>query len=169
MNATVTPIKNGVAAKPASRMTLDNIKKGKVVAPLKVLAYGVEGVGKSTFAAHAPSPIFLNQERGTEELDVARLPEPTSWDEVLEALHLLETTPTAYKTLVVDPVNWLEPLAWDKTCKEHGWSNIEEPGYGKGYEAALDHWRVFVAQLDRIREVRGMHIVLLAHAQVKGF
>lgn len=167
-----TPTKNGAKPAPAAappRMTLANIRKGRIAAPLRVLLYGVEGVGKSTWASQAPSPVFLTQERGTEELDVARLPEPRTWSEVLEALRILETTPSDYKTLVVDVVNWLEPLAWNALCAQNGWSSIEEPGYGKGYDAAVDLWRGFVTQLDRIRDVRGMHVVLLAHAQVKSF
>ena len=169
----VTSIKNGAAPKalPAtpSRMTLGNIKRGRVDAPLRVLLYGVEGVGKSTFAMRAPSPIFLNQEKGTEELAVARFPEPETWTDVLDAIRALEATPSEYNTLVVDPVNWLEPLCWAHVCATHKWESIEEPGYGKGYDAALDEWRVFIASLDRLREVRGMHIILLAHAQVKSF
>lgn len=169
----VTSIKNGAAPKAlpatASRMTLGNIKKGRVDAPLRVLLYGVEGVGKSTFAMRAPSPIFLNQEKGTEELAVARFPEPETWTDVFDAIRVLEATPSEYKTLVIDPVNWLEPLCWAHVCTKNNWQTIEEPGYGKGYDAALDEWRVFIAALDRLRDARSMHIILLAHAQVKSF
>jgi len=167
----VTPIKNGAAPKTLtpSRMTLGNVKKGRVDAPLRVLLYGVEGVGKSTFAMRAPSPIFLNQEKGTEELSVARFPEPETWSDVLDAIRALEAAPSEYRTLVVDPVGWLEPLCWAHVCAKNNWKTIEEPGYGKGYDAALDEWRVFIAALDRLRETRGMNIILLAHAQVKAF
>jgi hypothetical protein len=171
----VTPIKNGAAPKPAlptstpSRMTLGNITKGRIDAPLRVLLYGVEGVGKSTFAMRAPSPIFLNQEKGTEELSVARFPEPQRWDDVLDGVRALEAEPSEYKTLVIDPVNWLEPLCWAKVCAKNGWQTIDEPGYGKGFDAALDEWRVFLSALDRLRHARGMHIILIAHAQVKSF
>jgi hypothetical protein len=165
MNATTT--KTPIAT-PA-RMLLSNVKKGRLAAPLRVLLYGVEGVGKSTFAMRAPAPIFLNQEKGTEELSVARFPEPRSWDDVLDAVRVLETAPSEYQTLVIDPVNWLEPLCWAKVCQKNGWESIEAPGYGKGYDAALDEWRVLVAALDRLRHVRGMHVILLAHAQVKAF
>src|SRR5579871_2912516 len=103
MNANVTPIKNGVATKAPSRMSLANVRKGILAAPLRVLLYGVEGVGKSTFAMRAPAPIFLGKENGTEELPVARLPEPQTWDEVLEGIALLQNSDTEYKTLVIDP------------------------------------------------------------------
>ena len=150
-------------------MTLSNIRKGLLKAPLRILVYGVEGVGKSSFAKDAEAPIFLGKENGTEELDVHRLPEPSTWSEVFEATAFLQHNDTPYKTLVIDPVNFLEPLCWAKVCVDNGWSSIDQTGYGKGYDAALDEWRRFVVALDRLREVRSMNIVLVAHAQVKGF
>ncbi len=156
-------------SKSGRRMTLTNVRAGRLHAPLRVLLYGVEGVGKSTWASRAPSPIFINQEMGTEELDVARFPEPHSWDDVLDAIRALEAAPSEYRTLVIDVINWLEPLCWKHVCAKNKWDSIEEPGYGKGYDAALDEWRAFVAALDRLRDARGMNIILLAHAQVKAF
>ncbi len=41
-------------------------------------------------------------------------------------------------------------------------------GFGKGYAAALDEWRKFLAQLERLR-AKGMHVVLLAHTHLKTF
>lgn len=150
------------------RLTLASVKTGKLDVPLRILGYGPEGVGKSTFASHAPSPIFLGAENGTEALDIARFPEPETWDDALACLDLLEKESHAYKTIVVDPINWLEPLVFAKVTG--GTKSIEEygGGFGKGYTAAVDQWRVFVAALERLWS-RGMHVVLLAHAQVKSF
>lgn len=153
----------------ASRVTLAGVTKGRIAMPIRVLAYGLPGVGKSTFAADAPSPIFLCSENGTTHLDVSRLPEPASWDEAMQGLELLEHEQHDYKSVVVDTVNWLEPLAWRKITG--GKCSIEEyqKGYGKGYVAALDLWRQFKAQIERLWSKRRMHIVLLGHAHVKVF
>ena len=35
-----------------------NISKGIVLRPQKVVVYGPEGIGKSTFASHFPDPLF---------------------------------------------------------------------------------------------------------------
>ena len=52
--------------------------------PVKVVIYGVEGVGKSSLAACFPSPMFLDLEESTKYLDVARFdPAPRSWEELL--------------------------------------------------------------------------------------
>ena len=149
----------------ASRMTLASVVSGVKRAPARVLIYGVPKVGKSTWAAGAPAPIWLGLDAGTEHLDVARFPEPESFEDVLEAIRTLEGE-HPYKTLVVDPVNWIEPLIWKHLCSKNNWADIEAPGYGKGYTAAVDVWRTFVAALDRLRE-RGMHVVLVGHSTIK--
>lgn len=154
---------------PASRMRLDAVVKGRQQRPLRVLLYGVEGIGKSTFGACAPAPIFLAPEDGTAHLDVHRLPVPETWDEVLEAPRMLAAGGHPYRTLVVDTVDWVEPLLWEHICQRDGKTDIEAYGYGKGYVAALDQWRVFVAELERLREKTGMAVILLAHSWVKPF
>jgi hypothetical protein len=151
-----------------TKLTLASVKKGPIRCAIRVLTYGVEGVGKSTFAAGAPNPIFLGLESGTMALDVARLPDPRTWAEALESVALLEKEKHDYKTLVIDPVSWLEPLCWSHLCSVNGWKSIEEPGFGKGYTAALDEWRGFVSQLERLWRL-DMNIVLVGHANVRTF
>ena len=36
------------------------ITKGTVQKPYKVVVYGPEGIGKSTFASHFPDPLFID-------------------------------------------------------------------------------------------------------------
>ena len=36
------------------------ITKGKIKKPYKVVVYGPEGIGKSTFASHFPDPLFID-------------------------------------------------------------------------------------------------------------
>jgi hypothetical protein len=69
----------------------------------------------------------------------------------------------SFKTLVVDSLDWVEPMCWAHTCKLGNKKDIEAFGYGKGYNAALDHWRVFLSKLGAVRE-KGMGIILVAHS-----
>jgi len=176
------PSRNGAtsAARPAptpapparpSRMTLANVVRGKQERPHRVVLYGVEGIGKSTFAADMPSPIFLGAEDGTAQLDVVRFPSPTCWEDVVEAIRVLGTEEHPYQTVVIDTLDWLEPLVWSKVCADAKVTSIEDVGggYGKGYTAALDTWRLLLAMLDRLRERKAMHVVLLAHSHIKSF
>lgn len=151
------------------RMILANLVKGRQAAPLRVLIAGTDGIGKSTFAATAPAPIFLGTEDGTAQLDVTRFPSPESWDDVREALRTLTSEEHDFKTLALDSLDWLEPLIWDHICRRDGQTTIEGYGYGKGYAAALDEWRAFIADLERLRRAKAMHIVMIAHAWIKPF
>lgn len=154
-----------------NRMTLQSITKGKIVAPYRVLIHGVDGVGKSTFGADAPSPVFLGTEDGTEHLDVARFPAPQSWEDVIDAVRTLTEDAGSYKTLVVDSLDWAEPLIWQHVCAKHKVATIEDVGggYGKGYQAAIDEWRIFLATLERLQKEKAVNVVLIAHSFIKQF
>lgn len=52
--------------------------------PLKVVVYGPEGIGKSTFAAQFPEPLFIDTEGSTDFMNVRRLPKPTSYEMLKE-------------------------------------------------------------------------------------
>lgn len=162
------PQQQSAAPKP-SRMTLSNLVKGPQETPSRIVLYGVEGVGKSTFAANAPSPIFIGAEDGTSQLDVARFPQPETWSEILEAVRTLTNEGHDFRTLVLDTLDWAEPLCWDHVCQKGGKAAIEDFGYGKGYVAAIDEWRILLAALEALRRAKGMNVVLLAHSWIKKF
>lgn len=168
MNTPTNAARNGAPPR-TSRMKLDAVKTGRLDVPIKVLLYGVEGIGKSTFGAQAPNPIFLCAESGTAQLDVARFPEARGWEDVMDAVATLTNEEHAYKSLVVDTVDWAEPLCWEYVCRGAKCSSIEDLGYGKGYVKALDEWRLFLRALERLMATKRTNIVLLAHSQVKTF
>lgn len=159
------------AVRPANNMPLTSIVRGKLEKPPRVLLYGVEKIGKSTFAAGAPDPIYLASEDGTSELDVARFREPKYWEEARYALDTLRREKHEHKTLVIDTLDWLEPLCWREVCRKGSVASIEDfgGGYGKGYLAALDEWRCFLADLDELRDQKRMGVILLAHSWIKSF
>lgn len=151
------------------RMSLSSVSRGRIQQPLRVLLYGTEKLGKSTFASEAPAPIFICAEDGTAQLDIARFPEPKTWPEIIEAIRELGTEKHDYRTLVIDSVDWAEPLLWKHICQRDGKRSIEDYGYGRGHVAALDEWRLFLAALEQLRRTANMHVVLLAHAFVRKF
>lgn len=150
-----------------SAVSLAQIKTGRINLPHFILLYGVDGVGKTSMAAEAPDPVFLGTENGFGRLDVARFPAPKSFQEVLAFVQLLINENHKYKTLVVDSLDWMEPLVFQRICEKNGWKNIEEPGYGKGYVAANDAWLELIALLKRLR--MKMNVILIAHAAIKTF
>lgn len=157
------------AAAP-SRMSIKRVRKGIVDAPHRVLIYGAEKVGKSSFAAGAPSPVFITRDNGTDHLDVARFPQPHKWTEFLEALREVETGDHDFKSLVIDPANMFEPLCHAEIVGDSG-DSIEawNGGFGRGYDAALDRWRVVINAVERIWAKRRMNVIFVAHSTVKKF
>lgn len=157
-------------ATPPVPMTLDRITRGKIAKPRRIVVHGRAKTGKSTFGSEAPSPIFIGPESGTENLDVARFPEAQSWTDIISALDTLQVGGHPFKTLVLDTVDWIEPLAHRVVMARDGSPTIEKAagGYGKGYGAALDLWRALLVRLDALRNT-GMTILLLAHSEVKSF
>lgn len=148
---------------------LSKVTRGPVKKPLLILIHGSPGVGKSTFAADFPSPIFLGSEDGTDHIDVARLPELRSFKDIMSALGELRTQPHDFRTLVIDSIDWLEPVIFSSVCEEAGVDSIEDAfkGYGRGYAAALEKWRELMAQLSALRSERKMNVVAIAHSTVK--
>ena len=135
------------------------------------MIYGSEGVGKSTFAALAPNPVFVQTEDGLSEIDCSKFPLAKSFDDVVLQLQAVRDEQHDYGTVVIDSLDWLERLVWDRVCADYGVKSIEKAdgGYGKGYVHALTYWRQIVSLLNDIRARNGMAVILIAHAAVERF
>lgn len=159
------------AAAPVSRMTLDSVVREVIRQPDRILLVGTEGVGKTTFAAESDRPVFICAEDGIPPVvgEVPRFPAPQSLSDVLEAIRTLIRDEHDFGTLVIDTVDWLEPIIWRDLCARNGWADIEAPGYGKGYIAAAEEWRKLLGALDVLRNRKGMEVILLAHAAIRNF
>ena len=150
-------------------MKLSDIRKGKRPAPDRVLVYGPEGIGKTTFGAHAPKPIFLSAEDGNREFAVDVLPEPTTFADVLDRVDFLIGNDTGYKTLVIDTVDWLAPLVIQVVLDRNAWTIEQFNDFGRGCKAWTQDWRVLLARLDKLRLIRDMEIIALAHTRITTF
>lgn len=144
------------------------IIKGKIKKAKKVVIYGPEGIGKSTFASKFPDPVFIDTEGSTNDMDVARLPRPTSWIMLLEELQYVEKNPGVCKTLVIDTIDWAEQLCVEHICAKHNKSGIEDFSYGNGYVYTKEEFGRFLNKLTDVIET-GVNVVLTAHAQLRKF
>lgn len=145
------------------------VSTGKKAAPRRVLLYGVQGIGKSSWGAQAPSAIFLPTEDGLDDIECTRLPLAASYADFMASIETLYTEPHDYKSLVVDSLDWLEQLIWQEVCRVRRISSIEDVGYGKGYILAVDLWRKVLEGLSALRADRGMMIILIAHSKIESF
>ena len=148
---------------------MQQIKKGTQPAPRRLLLYGTQGIGKSTFAASGKSTIFIQAEDGLGEIGCDKFPLAHSFEEVMTALRELYTQKHDYSTVAVDSLDWLERLIWADVCTERNVTNIEDIGYAKGYTFALDKWRNFLEGLTALRRDKGFTIILIAHAKIEKF
>ncbi len=108
------------------------VSSGVIHAPVKVVLYGPEGIGKSTFAAKFPSPVFIDTEGGTKKLNVNRLPQPTSWAMLMDEANEVRLGHIPCGTLVIDTADWAERLCIRAVCDRANVKGIEDFGYGKG-------------------------------------
>ena len=110
-----------------------NITRGIQNKPIKAVIYGPEGIGKTTFAAQFPDPVFVDVEGSTTRMDVARTDTPTSLAMLLGILTEIRDHNPGCKTVVVDTADWAERLCIKTVCDKYKKTGIEEFGYGKGY------------------------------------
>lgn len=144
------------------------ITRGARPAAKKVVLYGPEGIGKTTFAAHFPDPLFIDTEGGSDPYDLARLPAPESWQMLAAELRQVLADPGCCRTLVLDTLDWAERLCRDDLLARTKKTSIEAFGYGKGYVYLAEEFGRLLGLLEQIRG-EGIHVVCTAHAALRKF
>lgn len=142
------------------------IIKGKQNKPQKIVIYGPEGVGKSTFASQFPGALFIDTEDSTVTMDVSRLPKPTSWTMLISEIDYVKKNPQICKSLVVDTADWAERLCVEHICAASKVKGIEDFGYGKGYVYLEEEFGRFLNKLQELIDI-GINVVVTAHADIK--
>lgn len=144
------------------------IIRGRLPGAIKVVIYGPEGIGKSTFASQFPVPLFIDTEGSTRHMDVARTPKPTSWPMLLGLVGEAINDPSLCRTLVIDTMDWAELLCSQYVCDKYQKKSIEEFGYGKGYTYLSEEFGRLLNRLSEVVE-RGVNVVVTAHAKMRKF
>lgn len=145
---------------------LKSIASTQSARALFALTYGTSGVGKTTFAADMPNPVFIQTEDGAGSLTLQAFPIAKSYDDVMSAITAL-CEKHDYKSVVIDSLDHLEPLIWKKVCEDNNVASIEQLTYGKGYTMALDLWRELLSGLRHLRDSQGMNVLLISHHEIR--
>lgn len=150
-------------------MTIQIIRGAKI-SPPRIIIYGEDKIGKSTFGAGAETPLFIPTEDGVDELGPDRFPLCAKLDEVLDGLSCAAMD-RDHATVVLDNLSGLERLVHAAVCKQYNVETIEEvlKGYGKGYGIANDVWaEEVIPRLDACRDA-GKVVICIAHSVVRRF
>ena len=145
---------------------LKSIQRNVSLAAPRIMLYGVEGIGKTTFAAGTSAPVFILTEDGLGSLEVDHFPLCTKTSDVLDALATLASEDHQFRTVVLDSVDWLDQLIWKDVESTH---DAKELAYGKGAMIVGERWREILAGFNHLRNDKGMCVILLAHCQIKRF
>lgn len=150
-------------------MSLFDVQKGKKRQPFNVILFGQPGLGKSTWASEAPNSLFIGGEE-TGELDVARFPKTTSYQDFFKQVEHITThnNELGFQTLVIDTIDSVEAMLHQKILKEDpkqiGSMIAAHGGYGKAYEMAASELLKLRALFERIRD-SGVNLIFLAHSK----
>ncbi len=150
-------------------MSLFEVTTGKKKEPFNVMIFGPAGLGKSTFASNAPKPLFVGCEE-TGEIDVARLPQPKTLDELTQQLdHVVKEAGMGFKTLVVDTIDSIETLVHRHLLatdpKQTGSMIAAHGGYAKALDMAATELLKIRDKLKVLRDEHGMNVLLIAHSK----
>lgn len=141
------------------------IISGKVPKAQKIVLYGVEGIGKSTFASQFPNPLFIDTEDSTLHMDVKRLAKPTSWTMLLQQIDFVKQNRPC-QTLVIDTMDWAEEICKRHLMAANNWKAIDSEGYGRKFVALAKEMGNLLNVLSEVIDA-GIHVVVTAHAMLR--
>lgn len=145
---------------------LKSITAGPRPMPPRIMVFGPHGVGKTTFAAQAPKPIFIQTEDGLGQLESAAFPLATSVQDVIDALNTLYNEAHDFQTVVLDSADWLDNLIQSQIKADY---DDKTRSYGKDTLLWAEQWLLLLGWLNALRRDRAMGVILIAHAEIKRF
>lgn len=133
---------------------------------LRIVIYGVHGIGKTTLAAKLPNNLFLDFENGTHGLDVAKVDEsdlPKSYTAMKGLLEELTRDHQGFERITIDTADKFEQNLSETLAKEKGVEDVFAVNdYGR--TIAL-HKGGMSSVLDKATDLvnSGMDVIVLAH------
>lgn len=141
------------------------ILRGKVMNPLKLIIYGDNGVGKTTFCAGARNPILWDLEGNSGHIEgVDKKTDLFCLEDCEEYLSDLLNHNHDYKTLIIDSLDSLETLFAEKITRKHSASEL---GFGKSKDIWAKYIKEFIEKLNKLQRVKKMNILITANWKVK--
>lgn len=156
-------------------MTMDQVRSDPIAAKPIITLHGMPGIGKTSFGARAPKPIFLmsKRETGLETLikneivpPTDHFPEIETWGQFLDAIESLIESEHDYQTVVIDMANGFERLLHEYVCVRDfrgDWGEAGFASFARGFERCKTDWREMLDRLEVLRRKREVIIIVLCH------
>lgn len=132
---------------------------------IKMALYGEPGVGKSTFACHAPKPFFVTTDGNYEWLEEFGAKEEDhkqvySWDEAKKVFKAIATPAyDKYQTIVIDLAEDL--LKWNEAefCTKSRIEHMSDLPFGKSYDITRNDYFLEICKLFALPK----NVILIMH------
>lgn len=138
------------------------INKARWLPPLMCI-FGVPGIGKSTFAAGAPNPIFVTTENGVDNLDVARFPKATTLAAFMNNMRMVANEEHDHGAVVIDTLGGMLELYRQANLNNKDFDFVGFGGHS-GWTGVVSQMKAELMPLLFKCKERGMFVILLAHA-----
>lgn len=149
--------------------------------PLGIVLYGPSGVGKTSFAAQFPSPLFIvdSQEEGIRDLVAYRqVKKPidvltvTSFTELLGVCRDVRKNYPNVRTVIFDSLTGMELLCFKYHCETYFNNDWSAKGFFSFFRgprnAAKTDWPDFLGVVEFIRQLN-INVILIGHSVIKAY
>ena len=148
---------------------MDKISNQAAYTQVRMNITGTDGIGKSTFGAGAPKPIFICAEDGLRFIDIPHFPVCETYNDIMEQVKTLSAEEHNFKTVVLDTTDFAERLCQEQVKESHNIKTIEALGYGKGFTESYELFARILRNLEALSVAKKMNIILLSHVQIRTF
>ena len=148
------------------------LKSTKNINPPIVTIYAGAKSGKTTLASEFPSPYYCRTGEGEhppEGIEMLSFGVSESYADVVEQMDWMmseDGNNRQCETFVLDSLDGLELLIRADACARNGWASIEDPGFGKGFQAEQSIWVEFMKRVLKLK-TSGFYTFLIAHVKSK--
>ena len=147
--------------------SLDDLQDKPVNKNPMMIVHGPIGIGKTSFAASAETPVILATEQGADFINCKRA-KIKDFNDMLEWIKLLATTENTYKTIIVDSLDHFEPMLLAQLVTDKGVPLDKiNGGFFRWRSAAQEYWANFLLYLNKWQAKKCGSVILLAHNKVK--